>query len=285
MISQPSVQHRFDPHAKRGFTLIELLVVIAIIAILAAIIFPVFAQARDKARQTQCLSNEQQIGVALLMYMQDSDGRMFYRAHWDYSRSNPSPGVTIAQTPGNRWWNLLMPYVQSTGVWACPSDNNPSLSPNAQGQNVIPRSYIAVSMAESLLDAQIADPDETMVITEKWAGATDSWIEPFNGDFEPATMLPPYGNSADEPANDPTQSWTAANKHFGMMNCIFFDGHVKAYAPSTILASKYLTGCELMYLHPFQVDPSATPPAETVSSPSSAAGEPNDCASPSFTYP
>src|ERR1043166_5831286 len=70
-------------HLRSGFTLIELLVVIAIIAILAAILFPVFAQARDKARQTACLSNAKQIGLAVNMYVQDYDETFFWQRAWD----------------------------------------------------------------------------------------------------------------------------------------------------------------------------------------------------------
>src|SRR5438128_7686347 len=70
-------------HRRKGFTLIELLVVIAIIAILAAILFPVFAQARDKARQAACLSNAKQIGTAEMMYVQDYDEKFFWQGDWN----------------------------------------------------------------------------------------------------------------------------------------------------------------------------------------------------------
>lgn len=90
------MQHR------RAFTLIELLVVIAIIAILAAILFPVFAQARDKARQTACISNAKQVGLATLMYAQDYD-ETYPSAHW---------GIYLV---------LVQPYAKNREIWRCPS--------------------------------------------------------------------------------------------------------------------------------------------------------------------
>lgn len=96
---------------RKGFTLIELLVVIAIIAILAAILFPVFAQAREKARQTQCVSNMRQSTTAARMYMEDFDQQSMYWL-W-YNRNNT--GVWIS------WMEMLNPYVKNNDVFLCPS--------------------------------------------------------------------------------------------------------------------------------------------------------------------
>jgi prepilin-type N-terminal cleavage/methylation domain-containing protein/prepilin-type processing-associated H-X9-DG protein len=96
---------------KQGFTLIELLVVIAIIAILAAILFPVFARAREKARQASCQSNLKQIGLACAMYSSDYDGRYVPVARWN------------SVTGGNGyWWSVLIqPYTKNWQVQVCPS--------------------------------------------------------------------------------------------------------------------------------------------------------------------
>jgi len=93
-----------------GFTLIELLVVIAIIAILAAILFPVFANAREKARQTSCMSNLKQLGLAIQMYSQDYDERVVL-----YGTGDPS------YTQVFYWTGLLWPYTKASGIMQCPS--------------------------------------------------------------------------------------------------------------------------------------------------------------------
>jgi len=229
---------------RRGFTLIELLVVIAIIAILAAILFPVFAMAREKARQTTCLSNEKQLGTAVLMYQQDYDERLFFYA----STSAPSQSRTAAVVADAnsvnpiRWYSALLPYTKNTGLLVCPSDELPSPSKDAAGNPTILRSYIACRPAEGLSLSQLEDPSETIVITEKWGkdlagkAITDNWIEPFNGDFnyDPAT-----GRMA-----------TAGNRHHGQINAVLFDGHAKSFTPGAIDASKDLTGCNLIHRYP-----------------------------------
>ncbi|HEY3329882.1 MAG TPA: DUF1559 domain-containing protein [Capsulimonadaceae bacterium] len=99
-------------NSRLAFTLIELLVVIAIIAILAAILFPVFATAREKARQTTCLSNLKQIGVGLVQYVQDYDEQF----PWGYGGT----GGNAYQNTG--WAYSIYPYVKSTALFACPDD-------------------------------------------------------------------------------------------------------------------------------------------------------------------
>src|SRR5437016_11292612 len=101
-----------------GFTLIELLVVIAIIAILAAILFPVFAQAREKARQSNCISNFKQISFALMMYAQDWDERLPRIRFWELTDFCSSTSKSFT------WKGAINPYVKSYAFWKCPSNPN-----------------------------------------------------------------------------------------------------------------------------------------------------------------
>jgi len=100
---------------RKGFTLIELLVVIAIIAILAAILFPVFARAREKARQTSCLSNLKQLSLSMLMYVQDYDER--FPVAWRYVAGYVPPGYNA--TNYVTWADLIMPYVRNDQIFQC----------------------------------------------------------------------------------------------------------------------------------------------------------------------
>ncbi len=103
---------------RHGFTLIELLVVIAIIAILAAILFPVFARAREAARKTQCISNVRQLGMAIVQYVQDYDERFPPRF------PNPAAGPAFPCKPCRTmdWRDYPRPYVKNEQMFRCPSD-------------------------------------------------------------------------------------------------------------------------------------------------------------------
>ena len=140
-----------------GFTLIELLVVIAIIAILAAIIFPVFATARERARMAACLSNCRQIGMALQMYAPDNN--------------ETYPNIRITDYTYN-WKNAIQPYVKNKNVFSCPSNPTPPKGPasaadwknNSEGwqsepDKILPISYGMNSCVTTWLPANSAGPD------------------------------------------------------------------------------------------------------------------------------
>ena len=107
-----------------GFTLIEILVVIAIIGILAAILFPAFARARENARRASCMSNMKQLGLGMLQYAQDYDER-YYGA-----TKASTPALLISLLPGIGWAGAMYPYVMSAQVYKCPNDTNPGTGMN-----------------------------------------------------------------------------------------------------------------------------------------------------------
>jgi prepilin-type N-terminal cleavage/methylation domain-containing protein/prepilin-type processing-associated H-X9-DG protein len=112
----PYLKPRFGraPSQRKAFTLIELLVVIAIIAILAAILFPVFAQAREKARAISCLSNMKQVGTGMMMYFQDYDETMLQDWYGDWRPSDPT-------REWYKWMDAVYPYVKNEQIFNCPS--------------------------------------------------------------------------------------------------------------------------------------------------------------------
>lgn len=139
---------------RRGFTLIELLVVIAIIAILAAILFPVFAKAREKARQSSCLNNVKQIVLGLVQYTQDYDER-FPRGD---SQGWGDAGTGCAGWPGHPhggYVDAIYPYVKNVQVFLCPSDSvrncisaaNPPTDTHTFGSDYLPGTYPAQQLS------------------------------------------------------------------------------------------------------------------------------------------
>jgi prepilin-type N-terminal cleavage/methylation domain-containing protein/prepilin-type processing-associated H-X9-DG protein len=153
-----------------AFTLIELLVVIAIIAILAAILFPVFAQARESARKTTCLSNLKQLGLGWTMYVSDYDEQAVPWALRDPKGKdlNDANGVSLS------WDRLMQPYIKGNAVLACPSDTG-SLHSVLPGIGVVIRSYTyAANIGGGWCDwtppratATITQPSETVVLIER----------------------------------------------------------------------------------------------------------------------
>lgn len=204
---------------KRGFTLIELLVVIAIIAILAAILFPVFAKAREKARQITCLSNESQIGLAMMQYVQDWDETYPPLRIYDAAATYGGNGFET-----DYWWSqAIYPYVKSAAVYECPS--NPDKGPVCPNKTTfapfLHESYAMnsrVSQPHGYFSgygtlAQVDKPSQKVMISEQTGMQIPS----------PDYMWP-------EISPDDMKNFGYAG-HTGLENFIFCDGHAKAMRP------------------------------------------------------
>ncbi len=197
-----------------GFTLIELLVVIAIIAILAAILFPVFAKAREKARESSCLSNAKQLGLAFMMYIQDYDSRF------------PLPEKDGA---GVSWARRIMPYVKNTGIFACPSDaHTPEGPPNPDGIKYLcsygynywmGHDYVGGWVLRLRSEADIEYPANTVMTFESkdWLAGTGYGYDTLQ---QPEWASGFYWDAA-------TKRGSCPGRHNGLDNLSFCDGHAK----------------------------------------------------------
>jgi prepilin-type N-terminal cleavage/methylation domain-containing protein/prepilin-type processing-associated H-X9-DG protein len=206
---------------KRGFTLIELLVVIAIIAILAAILFPVFAKAREKARQTSCLSNVKQLALGVMMYIQDYDSR--YPSVYDDGNGYPAGRII--------WADKIYPYVKNRALFLCPS-NDGSIDPIAGlWPETLQRTRYAMPMthvmregwANPIKETVFQAPAETVMLVENY----NCWWQhvcPRHGLWHTGGLIQTMWNrpSIVGRLNEVTWPW-----HNGGLNCGFNDGHVK----------------------------------------------------------
>lgn len=244
---------RYTVKSNKAFTLIELLVVIAIIAILAAILFPVFAQAREKARATSCLSNQKQMGLGLMQYSQDYDENLppaWFGWDEDENKRVNFPGKV-------RWMDVAQPYVKNTQIFTCPDSNTKYVpvpdnkivndidpatgksyaeenggyamnvsffgDPKAHPPTPIPDAGWAGNATRTLAD--IPDPAGTVYLMDfhngwgsfqcVWAGGPGSWWE-----------QPPVDNNANPPTLG-VGGWLVA-LHQRRLNVAFCDGHVKS---------------------------------------------------------
>jgi prepilin-type N-terminal cleavage/methylation domain-containing protein/prepilin-type processing-associated H-X9-DG protein len=242
----------------RAFTLIELLVVIAIIAILAAILFPVFAQAREKARQASCFSNMKQLGIAVPMYAQDYDESL---PMWHYARrSKPQPLI---------WYHALKPYVKNRAVYLCPSDQKTQQLPDWGPQATWPEmgqsrwtERISYGYNEPLHNGRdtgsgtpggpttMADLDEPAayyVLGDCSSPLSDAWCEPKIGRrmFRVAWPHRPvwWDVVPIDAKPDVLKSLERYTRHSGGSNLAFADGHAKFFkADRLIIAPDSVTG-------------------------------------------
>jgi prepilin-type N-terminal cleavage/methylation domain-containing protein/prepilin-type processing-associated H-X9-DG protein len=242
---------------KHAFTLIELLVVIAIIAILAAILFPVFAQAREKARETSCLSNEKQLTMGILMYNQDYD-EQFPAGEWNWSYTPPgSAGGTMT------WCQQIQPYIKNWQLFRCPdSETDPFGIWNGSQGNIkwwynwmrwpaygFNWNYLNANPGDCSVwlpgggptnDAQIAQPAQTVMLTDvKYVGTSAGFYISSTIDSPAAIWAPDcctwsnggwgvgaYGDTINYAAM-PTYTGMVDPRHMGGSNISFTDGHAK----------------------------------------------------------
>ena len=220
---------------QKAFTLIELLVVIAIISILAAILFPAFARARENARRTACLSNMKQVGLGIVQYTQDYDEKMPCQP--DSGLPNTGVGVVInyRTNPATNWFTQVYPYVKSWQLFACPSaqpntasvNENPGDGSNGDsnylGNGVIMQRYAGFG---PLSLAAITEPSTLIAVQEYSMRAKASYMRPLLVAGSQSTY----------------QSWLTdsfSNVHFEGGNLLFADGHVKWRKHTSICYGEY----------------------------------------------
>jgi prepilin-type N-terminal cleavage/methylation domain-containing protein/prepilin-type processing-associated H-X9-DG protein len=241
---------------RHAFTLIELLVVIAIIAILAAILFPVFSQAREKARQSSCLSNTKQIGLAFLMYTQDYD-ELFplaggYTSNgwlWNYWHAFPAdwrpdmcpPDNFRCQSYPNFWANSTLPYMKNMDIWACPSGTPSRL--NLPSLYAAPRkpwgkiSYNYNGLLMQYPQAGIVAPAELTLVWEargkvqKEGFALTQPALRCDDPADPTCRYKPRTQQGCQPGNGGTSAWFGHDGtqwiHNNGANFVMTDGHAK----------------------------------------------------------
>jgi len=207
---------------RAAFTVIELLIVIAIIAILAALLLPVFQKVRTRAYRAQCSSNLRQIGLGMVLYAQDNEEKLMP----GHLLSAPNP-VTGNDTAG--WAGAFNPYLQSVGVFVCPTDETPKAV--IGGDTYFPVTYFmnvnlsAKVTAGGLPLAGLTFPANTVLIAESTGGGLAANIARLNDSNEVETIFANYFVSVTAPG---------ANRHEGGRDFLLADGHIKWLRPDAV---------------------------------------------------
>ncbi len=227
---------------KKGFTLIELLVVIAIISILASILFPVFARARENARRASCSSNLRQIGLGVMMYIQDYD--------------ETYPLERFNNNSLQRWLNVVQPYTKSTQLFACPSSFNGVNTDNYHyGVNIL---LMKASNATPLRLAAISSTATTYMAMDGGPATLTPHAGVHGRGAADGSYVPGIGNAGGECHSGSLASGTFGTKlyddcmggrHFGGVNVAFADGHVKWLKSNIVVqeSQKCGTGASLVH--------------------------------------
>ncbi len=218
-----TISHSPSHHKTRSaFTLNELLVVIAIIAILAAILFPVFARARENARRSSCQSNLKQIGLGIIQYTQDYDEKMVPSYH--IAVPSPSGGGNI----NIHWKTMLQPYVKSTQIYKCPS-NPVGDSPTNDNNSTLGAAFPDFPAGYAAL-TDLGSPSIVNAAMKRNSGRS---LSEFTSPSQSIVVGEITSRTTPTPARAGTDAEINVNNrtmfgHLGSMNFAFADGHVKA---------------------------------------------------------
>ena len=234
--------HQLFNKNKGAFTLIELLVVIAIIAILAAILFPVFGRARENARRSSCLSNLKQIGLGNLQYAQDYDESLQLRSYG-----------------GGNWTTVLQPYVKSSQIFTCPSDTNANtataqapgywptgltpyrisyiynrnLSPGSSGSLIALNLAAVTNVSTTVLVTDGGGVPEPSKPAHEWTVEPVAWLM----DDADDTFVKTTGSTNDDAYSGPLA------RHLETTNVVWVDGHAKAQKVSSFYLPTGISPC------------------------------------------
>jgi len=198
---------------RKGFTLIELLVVIAIISILAAILFPVFATAKAKGHQIACMSNMRQLGMAITLYVQDSDD-LYPGANWATDADPPAPPFDIEG-------GGLFSHVKTGGVYVCSSDTQAGIKH---------LSYELNAQLMNIPESAIEKPTDTVLLLDAWVNDSAFVVD---SDLEAESAIGAY----DDNSKDPPTADVMNPLHIDRANVLYADGHV-----SSVMAGQLTAG-------------------------------------------